>query len=370
MKRVVHLIKATGIAGAEGHLLVLLPALAQLGYAVEAWVLTEPGRPVDDLLARFQQAGVPAQALTIRRDLDPGLIGTLRQHLKVSAPAVLHTHLIHADVHGVLGAVGLPLVRVSSRHNDDGFRRRAPMRLALRLLNQPFRRLVAISEAVRRFTIEVEGAPSAQVVTIPYGYPPLAPVDGSTIRVELGLSTDQPLAVCVARHTHQKGLDVLLTAWAQVVASVPTARLALVGDGPLRTDLTALAHRLGIAEGVSFPGWRNDALHWMAAANVVALASRWEGFGLVLLEAMAQSRPLVASAVSAIPEIVRDGDTGLLVAPDDPAALAAALTRVLTNPPLAAQLGAAGRARLETDFSVARMAQAHATLYAELGAGG
>lgn len=370
MKRVVHLIKATGIAGAEGHLLVLLPALTELGYIVEAWVLVEPDRPVDDLLAHFQQAGIPVQALTIRRDLDPALIGTLRHHLQASAPAVLHTHLIHADVHGVLAAVGLPLVRVSSRHNDDGFRRHGAVRWALRLLNRPFRRMVAISEAMRRFTIEVEGAPSAQVVTIPYGYPPLAPVDGSTIRAELGLSANQPLAVCVARHTHQKGLDVLLMAWGQVVAQIPNARLALVGDGPLRADLTALAHRLGIAETVSFPGWRNDALHWMAAANAVALPSRWEGFGLVLLEAMSQSRPLVASAVSAIPEIVRDGETGLLVAPDDPAALTAALTRVLTDPVLAAQMGAAGRARLETEFSVARMAQAHAALYAEMGTGG
>jgi glycosyltransferase involved in cell wall biosynthesis len=165
------------------------------------------------------------------------------------------------------------------------------------------------------------------------------------------------------RLVQQTGVDVLLAAFPRVQARHPTARLLIVGDGPLRATLEAQAAALGLGEAVIFTGWRDDARALMPACDAVGVPSRWEGFGLVTLEAMGCTRPVIASRVSALPEIVQDGETGLLVPPDDPPALAEAITKLLDDPDRAAALGRAGYERLQQHFSVEAMAQATLDVY-------
>ena len=173
-----------------------------------------------------------------------------------------------------------------------------------------------------------------------------------------------PFLVYVGRLHPQKGVDVLLEAYARSRAR-EQYRLVLVGDGTQRSDLTALVGRLGIADRVTMTGFVENPWSHMARARAFLLPSLWEGFGLVTLEAMALSKPIIASRVGALPEIVADGESGWLVPPADPPALTAALNALLADPTQAKTMGAHGRVRLEKEFTVQRMARQHAAVYTE-----
>ena len=367
--RVLHVAKVTGIAGAENHLLVLLPALRALGVDAEVVLLQEPGRPVAQLVRAFLAAGVPTFELAINMDLDPWLVGRLARLVRSRGAHAVHTHGVHADLYGRLCLQGLDgVLLLQTRHNDDRFRRLWIMRLLNQWLARRCVRIVAISDAVREFVCAVEGIPPRKVERIYYGLDAApAPQNVVDLRTELGWA-GAPLIGFVGRLTGQKGVDVLLNAFAIVHRALPTARLLLIGDGPQRAALAALAGGLQISAAVHFAGWREDARAQMAALNVLAIASRWEGFGLVTLEAMQAGVAVVASRVSALPEIVLDGETGLLVPAANAAKLAAALMALLQDPQRAMQLGENGRLRAAQLFTVKQMAVQHAALYLSLAA--
>ena len=362
--RVLHVAKATGIAGAENHLLALLPALRALGVDAEVVLLQEPRRPVAPLVRAFLAAGVPTFELAINMDLDPWLVGRLARLVRSRGAHAVHTHGVHADLYGRLCLQGLDgVLLLQTRHNDDRFRRLWIMRLLNQWLARRCVRIVAISDAVREFVCAVEGIPPRKVKRIYYGLDAApAPQNVADLRTELGW-VGAPLIGFVGRLTGQKGVDVLLNAFAIVHRALPAARLLLIGDGPQRATLAALAGGLQISAAVHFAGWREDARAQMAALNVLAIASRWEGFGLVTLEAMQAGVAVVASRVSALPEIVLDGETGLLVPAANAAKLAAALLALLQDPQRAMQLGENGRLRAAQLFTVNQMAVQHAALY-------
>ena len=367
--RVLHVAKVTGIAGAENHLLALLPALRALGVDAEVVLLQEPGRPVAQLVRAFLAAGVPTFELAINMDLDPWLVGRLARLVRSRGAHAVHTHGVHADLYGRLCLQGLDgVLLLQTRHNDDRFRRLWIMRLLNQWLARRCVRIIAISDAVREFVCAVEGIPPRKVERIYYGLDAApAPQNVVDLRTELGWA-GAPLIGFVGRLTGQKGVDVLLNAFAIVHRALPTARLLLIGDGPQRAALAALAGGLQISAAVHFAGWREDARAQMAALNVLAIASRWEGFGLVTLEAMQAGVAVVASRVSALPEIVLDGETGLLVPAANAAKLAAALLALLQDPQRAMQLGENGRLRAAQLFTVKQMAVQHAALYLSLAA--
>ena len=334
--RVTHITKATGVAGSEGHLLRLLPALRQLGVDASLLVLEDPRHPVPGYVEALAEEGVPAQVVPIRGHLDLGVVGRLASHLRDPRPDIVHTHLVHADLYGIwaVASAGAPHV-VSSRHNDDPFRHNPLIRLANRAAMSRAARVIAISHALASFVERVEGVPGNKIVTIHYGLeaPPLPePSARERARETLGVDQDAPLVGFVGRLVRQKGADVLLDAFAHVREAIPSTRLALIGDGKERDELENRVGRLGLDAAAFFTGWLDGAADLMAAFDVLAVPSRWEGFGLVTLEAMARSVPVVASRVSALPEIVADGETGLLVLPDDPNALADALAALLADP--------------------------------------
>lgn len=201
-----------------------------------------------------------------------------------------------------------------------------------------------VADSVRR-----AGVPRAALAVVRNGIPDRkgAPIPTRPKR---------PTYLCVARFTHQKGHKTLLDAWGEVVRRAPEAELLLVGTGPLERGLRALARRRGLA-GVRFLGPRSDVPALMARTTALVLPSRYEGLPLVVLEAMAQGLPAIATRVCGNEEAVADGRTGLLVPPDDPAALAAAMIRLATAPAEAERMGLAGRARYRAEFTAARMAR-------------
>jgi glycosyltransferase involved in cell wall biosynthesis len=219
--------------------------------------------------------------------------------------------------------------------------------------------------------VEVEGAPRSKIHTIHYGLEiPVKVIDRRIarplLRQELGLAPDAVLIGTVGRLIAQKGVVYALRGFARIAAQYPQAHLIVAGEGGLRAALEAETQALGVDEHVHFLGWRDDVPHLMAGIDVFLMPSLWEGFGLVLLEAMAQSVPVIGSAVSAIPEIVVDGETGRLVPPRDPAAIASALEALLEDEALRRHMGMMGLDRLETRFNADRMASATLVLYAQL----
>lgn len=174
---------------------------------------------------------------------------------------------------------------------------------------------------------------------------------------------DVPTALCVGRIRYEKGVDVLLDAWPRVLARIPDAQLVLVGDGP---DAAGLAARS--TPGVRFAGERSDVKDWLAAADVVAIPSRWEGMSAAMLEALARGRPVVSTDVSGAREVI--GDTAGAVVPIEATeALGDALADRLADPHLAAREGAAGRAVVERDHDVRRRAERVLGIYERISAG-
>ena len=185
----------------------------------------------------------------------------------------------------------------------------------------------------------------------------------SALRLEWGVEPHEVLYGIVARLAEQKSIDTLLRAFAELrrQASTPV-RLAIVGQGPLEAGLRSLASELGIADRVVWAGFRTDIPVVMRALDVFTLSSIYEGFGLVLLEAMEASRPIVASDVSAIPEIVVDGETGRLVPPREPQPLAQGMSALLSAD-VRTRMGRKGHERLVADFSVERMTDLTMAVY-------
>lgn len=368
--RVAHIIKVTRISGAERHLLVLLEALRQRGVDAHLLMLVEDGKPMADMAREAQARGIPLRALTIQRDINPSLVFKLRRALREIAPDIAHSHLIHGDLYGLCAAklAGIGVV-ISSRHNDDQFRHHPVWRRISPWLWRATSGGIAISAAIKDFMIQVEGAPSEKIRVARYGLQETWVADAELraarqrLTAELRLDEDALLLGIVCRLVEQKGIAYALRAFQRMRARFPTAHLIIAGDGELRSELEALAAELGISAHVHWLGWRSDAATMIGAFDALLLPSLWEGFGLVLLEAMARRVPVIASRVSAIPEVVVHGETGLLVAPRDVDALAAAMTRLLADHALRQHMGLLGAARLEERFSVERMARKTIAVY-------
>jgi glycosyltransferase involved in cell wall biosynthesis len=219
------------------------------------------------------------------------------------------------------------------------------------------RRIVSVNELDRQRLIRWH-VPAHKVVTVPNGIDLnrfREPIDSETLRRSFGLSPEYPLVMQVGRLSAQKDPEAFVEGAAQVLRVVPDAQFALVGDGPLSGQVADRIRHLGLEQQVHLLGWQDEAFRLLAAADVVSLTSRWEGAPYALLEAMAWSKPVVATSVNGCPEIVAHGISGLLVPPGDTAAWALAVTRLLQDRAEATAMGQEGRKRLEARFALPRM---------------
>jgi glycosyltransferase involved in cell wall biosynthesis len=361
--KVLHLHKLTGVSGSEGHLLALLPALRERGADARFLGLDVPGTDAGRFYEHLDRLSVPYRSVRCGFDVSPRMARDVVRAVRAERPDLVHTHLVHADVYGGIAARVLGIPVISTRHNDDRYLL-GPFRYIDRAFARPARKLITISDAVRRF-LERAGHDPAKLVTIRYGLDELPAAPSDPTPAEAGIPAEAPLAVAVGRLIEQKDHATLLRGFALVRAELPQARLAILGSGPLEAETQRLAAELGLEDAVTLPG-RTDIRDWLARADVFVHTSRWEGFGIVLLEAMLAGLPVVATRVSAVPEVVAEGETGLLVEPGDHDKLAQHLRSLLTDRERAAALGEAGRRRAHTEFSVARMTERTQAVYEDV----
>jgi glycosyltransferase involved in cell wall biosynthesis len=214
---------------------------------------------------------------------------------------------------------------------------------------------VAVGEGSAREVERLAGLPAGTVRTIHHGVPdvPLQPVERPSAAFVVG---------SIGRLDRQKGLDVLVDA----LPTMPGAFALVVGDGPERDDLVRRAEAANVADRLRLVGWKENARDFLTALDVFVLPSRFEGFPQVVVEAMLAERPVVASEVGSVADAVVHGETGMLVPPDDPAALVEAVQLLKKDAKLRAEMGARARARALNNFSLERMARAYEALYAEV----
>jgi glycosyltransferase involved in cell wall biosynthesis len=227
-------------------------------------------------------------------------------------------------------------------------------------------RLICVSEASRESYLAA-GVPAQKLTVVRNGiHIRPAQADRTTALARVGVTPSSQVVINVARLAPQKGHHLLIDAIPTVLAARPNARFLLVGDGPLRDELAARLRDEGLDSRVRLLGKRPDVPDLLAAADLFVLPSHFEGLPLSALEAMGASLPVVATRVSGTSEAVVDGVTGRLTAPDDAAALAAAIVSTLSDRALARRWGAAGHKRVATKFSAAGMAHGVDKIYGDL----
>lgn len=315
---------------------------------------------VDDVIVGRIAAGREAARMevvpAVRGKWDVGGFRANVRYLRQLRPDILHANLpAPSSCQYVLAATVLtPQVRtVAVEHVAyplDGW-------LQLQLKGFTSRHLaahVAVGEQVARDVEGLARLKSGSVRTIHNG---VADIELTPLRRLF----EGPIVGTIGRLDRQKGLDVLLRA----LAALPEARLIIVGDGIERNSLEDMAAELGISQRVRFEGWREEPRRYLTMFDVFVLPSRLEGLPLAILEAMLARLPVVATRVASVAEAVIDGETGFLVAPDDPAALTAALRTLLADPQRRAEMGSRGRQHA-LRFTPAVMAGAYEQLYREI----
>jgi glycosyltransferase involved in cell wall biosynthesis len=354
------------LGGAENAMLMLLATLDHSRW--QPTLLLDAGGDVAPLEERAAAIGVPSRRVA---EMPLGLAGArhgvgLARRLRDERPALFHAHLSWPlAAKWALGAAvvaGVPSVATVQLIPEMALERSSE--LQLRLLSRGIGRYIAVSSAIADELDQRFGWPASKIEVI-YNAVELGRFEADApagLREELGGSEGVPLVLTPARLDEQKGHDVLFRA----AAEVPEARFVLAGEGPLRARLEAEVARLGLAERVLFLGRRDDIPQLLAACDVFALPSLYEGSSLAVLEAMAARRAVVSSAIGGTAELIADGENGLLVPPGDATALATALRRVLTDPSLREEFALKAYSRAEAQFSRETMGRRVEAIYEEL----
>ena len=354
------------LGGAEHALLMLAEALDRGSW--QPTLLLEEAPGAERLAERAEATG-----LTVRwiEPLPLGASGARRlpaaaRFVRGERPDVFHAHLSWplAAKYGLAAAVlaRVPAVIATVQLIPEMRLDRSSF-LQLRALSRSVDRYIAVSHAVARQLVDRFRWPAAKVEVVhnAVDLDRVAAAAPPGLRGELTGGAERPIVLTPARLEEQKGHSVLLRA----AAAVPDAVFVLAGEGSLREALEAEARELGVADRVRFLGERSDIAELLAACDVFALPTLYEGSSLAVLEAMAARRPVVSSLIGGTDELIDDGRSGLLVPPGDADALAAALRRLIADGELRASLAARARERVERDFTRAAMAARVSRIYAE-----
>jgi glycosyltransferase involved in cell wall biosynthesis len=352
--------------GAEMRLADLAASAEKAGIQLSVGYLSE--RDGSPAATRLRGRGIEPTLVPVSGLVRPSGFRAVRRHLAELRPDLLHTRLGYADLLGGAAARSLGIASVSSIHVmawEESVRERAKLRLMALVRRRCAGRVITVSEATRRAFVEA-GWDSPERVTTVYQGIAVEPRLGAGIRVResLGIPPDAPVVAMVSVLRPGKGHEVAIRAAQDLLDRHPELRLVVVGDGPSRADVERLAAPLG--ESVLMVGHRDDVIDVLDAVDILVHPASIEAFGMALVEAMAAGVPPVATAVGGIPEVVEDGQTGLLIDPPptwEP--FAVALDALLADPELRRRLGVAARARFQQMFTADQWAERLRAVYDE-----
>lgn len=330
----------------------------------------ERAEPAASILARLREANVRVLAVERRSRLALWAWLPLLRLLRREQVDVLHGHLFGSNVWAaILGRLARTPAIVAHEHMwaYDGSRLR-PL-LDRDLVARSCDAFIAVSAEGRRRMIEVEGVAAADIVLIANGIANFDPGDGERVRAELGIAADAAVVGSVGHLRPEKAYEVFVDAVAIARRTHPGLVALVAGEGPERSNLERLVDAAGIGDAFRFVGARDDVPDFLAALDVAVCCSDFEGGPLSVMEYMEAGLPVVATRVGGLPEMVVEGESGLLVPPRDPSSLAASISRLLDDDGLRAALGARGRDLRRERWSLEAWIGKIERLYADLLAG-
>ena len=353
-----HIDTAPTWRGGQNQVLLTVLGLREQGH--RAALVAHPGGE----LRRRAAEGLELIPLAPDHELDLKAAWRLARVLRRLGPDVVHAH----DPHGIaMASMALSMLTrppvpplVAARRVDFHLKRNSFSRWKHRQVDL----FIASSEAIRQVLLH-DGVDASTVITVHEGIDVdrVAHLEPASIHAALWLPHEAPVIANVAALVPHKGHRHLIAAAAHVVREVPDARFVILGEGPLRPLLEQQTRQLHLEKHVFLPGFRPDVLSLIKSAELFVMSSETEGLGTSLLDAMAAGKACVGTRTGGIPEVIADGETGLLVPPHDPAALAGAIVRLLKDPALKRQMGEAGLTRVRECFSVNRMLESTLEAY-------
>ncbi|MEC9293731.1 MAG: glycosyltransferase [Chloroflexota bacterium] len=362
--KVLHLITSLEVGGAQHGLLLGLPRFDSEKYEHIVCSLMDRIQ----MAVQFQRAGIEVHSLGLKTKIDFSSAIRLRTLLKEINPDILHTYLLHSNVLGrIVGRLtGVPKIIGSERTiGQAGYWGRL-----LTKLTNPLTDAVEVNSQTGATVIENSlGVPREKIEIVRSGVnldEYSKPTKRTEIRTELGLNQDQHLVLYMGRLRSVKGVEFGIRSFSLVKNKRPNLYMALAGEGEQLCNLKKLVNSLGIDDHVKFLGVRNDLPDLLAAADSILMPSLKEGFPRTAIEAMAAGKPIVATRVGGTPEAIIDGETGILVPPEDIYTMANALLSLVDNPALRQQLGTAGAKLARKNFSINSYVDRLNELYCQL----
>ena len=370
--RILHIQKITGISGSENHLIDLLSNLDRKIFEPTFLGLVEPENRVEDYFDILDSRSVSNDRIVIKSHLDFSCLREIREYIKKGNFDIVHTHLIHGDVYGTVAArlAHAPHI-ISSKHGYDNYENTSIFYKINGLLSPFVERVITISDALQEKVNRSDMISKGKMVTVHYGldcleYLKKSKVDIRTIREELKLEENHFVFASVGRLVDVKGYPFLIKAVKKMkLEGYKDFCVLIMGDGPLREKLLALSVEMGVEEEIRFLGRREDVSSILSIADAFVLPTLGEGFGLVILEAMAHKLPVISTTTMAIPEIVVEGETGLLVEPKSVDELAHAMKRLMDDRDFAKKMGETGLLRLKSSFTIPEMVRKTEKIYME-----
>jgi glycosyltransferase involved in cell wall biosynthesis len=366
--KILQVISSSGMYGAESVILNLARGLRAVGHPCVLGAFANSRDPNLQLHERAIEEGIPSYPLPCKGRFDPTAIRRIRDLARETGADIIHTHGYKADIYTRLAMLdyGAPLVSTCHNWLDEDWLTYL-YGVVDRCVLRSFPWVVAVSEEVRQRLLE-SGVPQEQIRIIPNGID-LRPFTLERRTDPVDWSQDRPAVVgIVARLSAEKGVDLFLRAAAQVADTISYARFVVVGDGPDREELEALIDQLKLRPFVSMLGHRNDMPAQYASFDLLVSTSRKEGLPIAILEAMASGLPLVATAVGDVVNVVRNGETGILLPSGDPGALASAIVELLRDREKCRRLGSVARQLVESHYSAERMSNDYLETYKDAAA--
>ncbi len=363
-----HILTSFGVGGTERQFLELARGLDRRRWRPSVVCFRKTGALLDEAIAMGLDPRVLPLSGSLLRAQTALAVARLARWITDEGAAVVHCHDIYAVLIGV-PAARLAGVPVLAARRDLGHHITSIQRPMLRLALAQATKVLANAATVASQAEREDGVPAARLALVPNGLD-LATFDRRAQELEASAPLADggpPTILTVARMTYPaKGHGDLLEAIPKVRAAVGPVRFALAGDGPYEEPLRREAVKLGIADCVHFLGRRGDVPALLARTDLVCHPARMEGLPNAVMEAMAASRPIVATAVGGTPELIQDGVHGVLVPPQDPDRLARALIDLLRDAPRRERMARAARERVETCYSLAQLIERMDRLYGEM----
>jgi len=371
--KIVHFLNSRVRGGVENHVLLLLKYLDRTRFEP---VVVCPPVLADILRSELQAMKVDVFELEVKGPFDIRDMLRFISFLRREKVDIVHAHLFNASraSHFLAKLAGVRIT-IETNHVREAWRKGtlktwyAIDRLFARFTDC----IIAVSKANAAYLSEVKGIARGKIRVVQNGIDTRAfDVRGrpaSSIKAALGIPDGAPLVTVIARLEPQKGHIYLLEAVPEIIKKYPDVVFLLAGDGILASELKAQASRLKIDNNVIFAGFRSDARRLLSSSDIFLLPSLWEGLPLVVIEASAAAIPVIATAVDGTPEVVRDGETGILIEPRNPVVITESVLRLLDNPQQARRMGQRGASYVRAHFDISKQVKGTEAIYMELMAG-